>query len=357
MVIFAIEKKTKFMKRLLVLCLATTILACKGEPKDYATISGKIENPDNSKTLKVFKGSEYEKIIKLNDDGTFKDTLKVVEGDYTFLHGKEYGSIYLKNDKTSAFEVDNDSFLESIVFKGDNSDINNFSVRSFSISKDYFTEDLINYGTKEDLEKAIEDYKSAYNDIKIKYPKVDSTRVALMDRNIEGSIVQLNRFMASKIATRAAFPKGSPSPTFENYENFAGGDLSLSDLKGKYVYFDIWATWCGPCIKEIPSLKKVEKQFEGKNIAFVSISVDNGRGYKNDAAAAYQGWKKMVADEELGGIQLMADNGFASDFIKSYKINSIPRFILVDPNGNIVDADAPRPSSPQLIKLFEKLGL
>ena len=178
-----------------------------------------------------------------------------------------------------------------------------------------------------------------------------------MDKNIERTISQLTRFMANKIALREQFPKGSPSPAFVNYENYAGGNMSLGDLKGKYVYIDIWATWCGPCKAEIPSLKKVEKQFEGKNIEFVSISVDEGRGYKGDAAAAYQGWKKMIADKALGGIQLMADNGFKSAFIQDYKIQGIPRFILIDPEGNIVNADAPRPSNPALVTLLNGLNI
>jgi len=345
------------MKQLLILCLAISILACKEEPKDYATISGKIENPDESKTLKIFQGRNYEKTITLNDDGTFKDTLKVEAGDYNFQHGKEYGQIYLKNDNESSFETDNNSFADSMVFKGDASDINNFSVQSFLVAKNHFSEDLISSGTKEEVEKALESYKAAYEDIKNKYADVDSTHIARMNQSVENTVQQINRFMAAKLATREALPKGSPSPSFENYENFAGGELSLSDLKGKYVYFDIWATWCGPCIKEIPSLKKVEEQYEGKNIAFVSISVDEGRGYKGDKAAAHAGWKKMVADKDLGGIQLIADNGFQSEFVKNYQINGIPRFILVDPEGNIVNADAPRPSSSDLVELFDELGI
>ena len=87
------------------------------------------------------------------------------------------------------------------------------------------------------------------------------------------------------------------------------------------------------------------------------ISVDEGRGYKGDPEAAYQGWKKMVETQELGGIQLMADNGFSSEFIKAYQINSIPRFILIDPEGKIVDPDAPRPSDPKLIEVFKELGI
>ena len=61
------------MKRLLILCIAVTLFACKGEPKDYVTLSGKIENPDESKTLKIFQGRNFEKTITLNDDGSFKE--------------------------------------------------------------------------------------------------------------------------------------------------------------------------------------------------------------------------------------------------------------------------------------------
>ena len=67
--------------------------------------------------------------------------------------------------------------------------------------------------------------------------------------------------------------------------------------------------------------------------------------------------KKMIADKELGGIQLLASEGFESDFIQDYKITGIPRFILIDPEGNIVASAAPRPSQPELIKLFDELKI
>lgn len=143
--------------------------------------------------------------------------------------------------------------------------------------------------------------------------------------------------------------KGKPSPTFANYENHKGGTTSLSDLKGKYVYVDVWATWCGPCKAEIPSLKKVEKEYHGKNIEFVSTSVD--------VAADHAKWDAMIKDKELGGIQLMTDQNWKSQFVKEYGINGIPRFILIDPNGNIVSADAPRPSDPKLKDLFNSLEI
>jgi thiol-disulfide isomerase/thioredoxin len=143
--------------------------------------------------------------------------------------------------------------------------------------------------------------------------------------------------------------KGMPSPEFVNYENHKGGNTSLNDLKGKYVYIDVWATWCGPCIAEIPSLKNVEKQYHGKNIVFVSVSIDQAKDHNT--------WNKMVKEKELGGIQLIAENASESEFVKDYAIEGIPRFILIDPDGNIVSADAPRPSNPDLIKLFEELKI
>ena len=123
--------------------------------------------------------------------------------------------------------------------------------------------------------------------------------------------------------------KGQPSPKFENYENFNGG-----------------TTWCGPCKAEIPSLKEVEAKYHNKNIEFVSISVDVEKDYEK--------WKTMVKEEDLKGIQLFSDKNWKSDFVTGYLIKGIPRFILIDPNGNIVNSNAPRPSSEKLIELFNE---
>lgn len=140
--------------------------------------------------------------------------------------------------------------------------------------------------------------------------------------------------------------KGNPSPTF-NFENHKDGHTSLESLKGKYVYIDVWATWCGPCLREIPALKEVEKDYHDKDIHFVSISIDEPKDYEK--------WKTMVSEKELGGIQLIADKNWNSQFVKEYAILGIPRFILIDPQGNIVSADAPRPSDPELRTLLDGL--
>ncbi|MGB1042815.1 MAG: TlpA family protein disulfide reductase [Tenacibaculum sp.] len=101
-----------------------------------------------------------------------------------------------------------------------------------------------------------------------------------------------------------------------------------------------------PCTKEIPFLEKVEKQYHDKNIVFISLSIDKQKDKGK--------WKEMIADKNMKGIQLLADNDFKSDFIKDYIITTIPRFILLDPEGNIISSDAYRPSNPKLIELFNQ---
>ena len=93
--------------------------------------------------------------------------------------------------------------------------------------------------------------------------------------------------------------------------------------------------------------KKIEEKYHGKNIVFISISVDTDKDHEK--------WQKFVTEKELGGVQLFADKNWNSDFIKAFGINSIPRFLLIDPAGKVVKADAARPSSEELSKLFDEL--
>ena len=139
---------------------------------------------------------------------------------------------------------------------------------------------------------------------------------------------------------------GKASPSFD-YENFKGGKTSLEDLKGKVVYVDVWATWCGPCLREIPALKILEADYHNKNIAFVSLSIDEKKDYNK--------WRTMITEKNLDGIQLMADNDWKSKFVIDYGIKGIPRFIIIDTKGNIVNSDAPRPSNPDIRKAFDEL--
>lgn len=116
--------------------------------------------------------------------------------------------------------------------------------------------------------------------------------------------------------------------------------MSLDDFKGKKVYIDVWATWCKPCIAEIPALKQLEEEFKDENIQFLSVSIDR----QKDA----EKWAKFVAENELGGVQLLTDGEFKSEIVQGYNVQSIPRFLLIDKEGNITHSKAPRPSDPKI---------
>ncbi|WP_316836610.1 TlpA disulfide reductase family protein [Pedobacter nutrimenti] len=123
-----------------------------------------------------------------------------------------------------------------------------------------------------------------------------------------------------------------------------GKMVSLSDFKGKVVLMDVWATWCAPCKKEIPYLKKLEEELHGKDVVFISISTDEQKDKDK--------WLKMVDDMKLTGVQLYA-GGFANKVTDFYKIETIPRFIVIDREGKLVSPNSARPSDPKLKALLE----
>lgn len=336
------------MKKIILLFAVLAIVSCKTEKKDYVTLNGKLKTPGIEKL--TVEGSGFSKEITVNSDGTFSDTLKVTDGVHAISNGGDRITLFLKNGYDLNLEFRGKNLSDGVLFKGEGAETNNFmeNKRSFYMSdngnpKSYFTLD------KEAFDTKLAAVKLELKSYKDKAKNLDSLIVAMDARNDEMFFGYIESNYQSMHETLTTLAKGKVSPVFVNYENHKGGKTSLANLKGKYVYIDVWATWCAPCKAEIPSLKALEKEYAGKNIHFVSLSVDKPE--------AHETWKNMVAAEQLGGIQLFADNNFESQFILDYNINSIPRFILIDAAGNIVDADAPRPSDPKIKELFTELGI
>jgi thiol-disulfide isomerase/thioredoxin len=132
--------------------------------------------------------------------------------------------------------------------------------------------------------------------------------------------------------------EGDIAPTF-NYADMNGTLHGLENFKGKYVYIDVWATWCGPCRKELPHLEELQEKYKNSDkIVFTSVSIDQDSN----------SWRKMVAEQEMQGVQLLADAAWQSSIVRDYKISGIPRFLLIDPQGDIISVNAPRPSSERI---------
>ncbi len=152
---------------------------------------------------------------------------------------------------------------------------------------------------------------------------------------------QRERF--KRLLSNIPVPKGSPAVDFR-LPDVNGNEVALSDFKGKVVYIDVWATWCGPCKQQIPYLKTLEAEYhDNPDMVFMSVSTD--------AEKDHQKWLDMVAAEELGGVQLFG-GGKSDSIITPYKISGIPRFILIGKDGNIINDNAPRPSSSEIRPLL-----
>jgi len=336
------------MRKLILVFAVLLMVSCKNDTKNYVTLKGTVKTPGLEKI--TIQSRNFLKEITVEKDGTFSDTLKVTDGIHIVSNGDDRSTLFLKNGYDLNLNFRGEKFSEGILFDGNGSETNTFldNKRSFYLSdlgdpKTYFKLD------KEAYEAKVVEAKANLKEFKEKTTQLDSTIKSMDTRNDKRFFDYISKNYEANHTNLVRFAKGKVSPVFKNYENYNGGTTSLEDFKGKFVYIDVWATWCAPCKAEIPHLKTLENEFHGKNIEFVSISVDKPN--------AYETWKKMVETENLKGVQLFADNNFDSEFIVEYGINSIPRFILLDPKGNIVDSNADRPSNPKLKELLLELGI
>ena len=158
--------------------------------------------------------------------------------------------------------------------------------------------------------------------------------------------------VAKKESPESKIPKELIKAPDFSLADINGKRFDLSDFKGKYVYMDIWATWCGPCKVQIPFMKELEKQYHDAPIYFVSVSLDK----LEDKPI----WEKMVRENQMSGVQLFA--GREDNFGFDYKIEYIPTFIILDKEGNIMIDRAPAPMdyqtggiNQQLVDIFKMM--
>ncbi|KAF2507662.1 TlpA family protein disulfide reductase [Flavobacterium zhairuonense] len=329
------------MKKLFVAgILIFSALNVIGQAKNQIKFTAKIANR-NSDTLVIKARNGFKQVIPIDKKGVFVAVFDAPKGFYVFSDGTESSNLYLKPNSEINLTMDAKEFDETIVYKGKGINESNFLAQQ-ALKDEKFQNEAFNKEANE-FTALLEKKKKTDNENLEKGDFDPEFKTAL-----KNSFESFNQYASAEYerASKAKSLIGKPSPEFD-YENFKGGKTKLADLKGKYVYIDLWATWCAPCRAEIPYLQKVEEKYHGKNIEFVSISIDKEKDNEK--------WKKFVVDKNLGGVQLFADKDWTSEFVVNYGVTGIPRFILIDPQGNIVNSDAPRPSDPKLVEQLNAL--
>lgn len=126
----------------------------------------------------------------------------------------------------------------------------------------------------------------------------------------------------------------------------AGLDTVLAGHKGKYILVDLWASWCGPCLKEMPALEALKNKYAADKISFLTVSVDTN-------IAAWLSRLEELHDDKSTSFLLLHKDSAA--LVRQVGLSTIPRYLLYDKDGTLMESDAPTPSDPELEKLLNKI--
>ncbi len=270
-----VSEKNKTVREIMPLLLENTTLTFKIEGK-YITV---VPTKEKSKVSvqKEIKG-------KVTDEMN-----QPLPGAAVYIAGSQIGTVTDFNGNFTLMVPDENSFLE-FSFIG-------MVTETVSAGK----KDVINVTLKESAQMLNEEMKKSMDELVLKWESIQV---------------------------------GNPSPDFKATD-INGKEYSLADFKGKYVYIDVWASWCGPCKKEAPYLKELEDLYKEKDIYIVSLSCDSDR----DA------WEKQVKEENKEGVQIILEPN--STFLEDYMIIGIPHFLMLDSEGKIINSEMSRPSNPE----------
>lgn len=198
----------------------------------------------------------------------------------------------------------------------------------------HYTNEALKQKVKNDIARR---YVSRYNYEKDYDKGLERLQVATTKYGLDKQYVE-------EFAKRKSTIPGQPFPENVVLKDSLGNTVDFDSFRGKYVYIDLWASWCRPCLREVPVLQKLERELKNDNVTFLSISID----------AKEEAWKRKMKQENLSGNQLWNPGNTIG---QALNVKGIPFFIIYDPDGKLYMHNAPRPSQgPGVVELLENLG-
>ncbi len=344
------QKTMKYLFTLVILSLSFLSFS-----QNNVTFKGKITNPTGEKVTLYSVTEENgrlkeEKVAdsKLEKDGSFSMSFELEKQiEASFSDGSESTSLLLQPEDEIYMTLNTTIFDETIQYYGKGAEKNN-AIKTLALELEKIVETLYSLPEEADtLEintyvnfsidgliqivndyQSIEDFKS-YGDKLIK--EYEETKTALKKEFKEN--LMMAELMNNLKGTEGIDIKGI---------DLKGKGISLAHYKGKIIVIDFGAPWCAPCRAEMPAFKELEDQY-GEKVNFISLGV-----YSKKKA-----WEKMATDLGFNNNIFVDEDGY--DQFGAWMVRYIPRYVVLDENFKVVDADAARPSSGKLESLIVEL--
>lgn len=354
------------MKKMILPILGLTMLALSAIGQDKVEITAKMPelvNGDRVLVWNLFTKAEDSTVVK---DNAFSISVDVQNGGSTYIiqagidpEKNGLGMFMVMQPGKMHIEGGNGTGFKGATFTGD------------PFVKDWFEMEKMVEPIHE-LVRQMDDLKADYNEanklgdkeaaknlaeeMRVKGKKVSDMGKQFLDTHLSSTgsaymmnailpnlltnmekIIYLNKFtgraydnhlaksMLAGLAGTETQWLGKPAPDFSQ-PDAKGKMVSLKDFKGKYVLLDFWASWCAPCRADVPELKDVYEKMTGKNISFVSISLDSDKSK----------WLQALAEDNLPWTQLCDLKGDQNVASQAYKLKGVPAKFLIDPNGIII---------------------
>jgi thiol-disulfide isomerase/thioredoxin len=152
------------------------------------------------------------------------------------------------------------------------------------------------------------------------------------------------RIARSRYAPDRAVQAGKPAPRFEvSALRDTSKTFTPAAFEDQYVLLDFWATWCGPCIAELPTLRKADSTYAGDNFTILSLSFDGARSTVTD----------FLRDRDMPWKHAFVEDGFESEIADRFEVSGLPKPILLGPDGRIVATESDL-RGEDLMKTLEK---